>query len=52
MRWKYHHQIVYAKFNLQVYYPSPYHRDAWHYGDTNIELISREIKEFCVIAPF
>ena len=25
-----HHLIIYAKFNLKVYYPSPYERYIWH----------------------
>ena len=24
-----HHQIVYAKFNLKIYYPPPYERKVW-----------------------
>ena len=39
----YHHLVVYAKFNLQSYYPSQYHREVWHYKDSNIELIRRTI---------
>ena len=34
------HQVIYAKFNLQIYYPSQYYRKAWHYKDANIERIS------------
>ena len=26
-----HHQIVYAKFNLFIHFPSPYLREVWHY---------------------
>ena len=26
-----HHQIVYAKFNLLIHFPSPYFREVWHY---------------------
>ena len=26
-----HHQIIYAKFKLQIYYPPPYERVDWHY---------------------
>ena len=25
-----HHQIIYAKFNWQIYFPSPYLREVWH----------------------
>ena len=30
-----HHQIVFAKFNLQIYYPPPYPREIWHYKQVN-----------------
>ena len=33
------HQIVYAKFNLEIIYPLHYLREVWHYKDANIELI-------------
>ena len=26
-----HHQIIYAKFNLQIFYPPRYCREIWHY---------------------
>ena len=42
----YHHQIVYAKFNLEITYPPPYLREVWHYKDANIELIRRAIYGF------
>ena len=32
----YHHQIVYAKFNLEITYPDPYLREVWHYKDVLI----------------
>ena len=41
-----HHQFVYAKFNLQIYYPPQYYRDVWHYKDADIELIRRAIDGF------
>ena len=41
-----HHQIVYAKFNLEIIYPPPYLREVWHYKDANIELIPRAINGF------
>ena len=41
-----HHQIVYAKFNLEIIYPPPYLRNVWHYKDANIELIRRAINGF------
>ena len=41
-----HHQIVFAKFNLQIFYPPPYTREVWHYKDANIDLIRRALQEF------
>ena len=41
-----HHQIIYAKINLKVFYPSPYEREIWHYQRANVDLIQREIEQF------
>ena len=41
-----HHQVVYAKFNLQIYHPPQYYREVWHYKDVNIEHIRRVIDGF------
>ena len=41
-----HHQIIYAKFNLAVFYPPPYTREVWHYQDLNVDLIRQSIIEF------
>ena len=43
---KCHHQIIYAKFNLEVLYPPPYTHEVWHYQDSNDDLIRRSINEF------
>ena len=32
-----HHQIIYAKFNLNVIHPPPCEREAWHYKLANSE---------------
>ena len=40
------HQIIFAKFNLEIVYPPPYVREVWHYKDANTELIRQAIKEF------
>ena len=32
-----HHQIVFAKINLKIYYPPPYEREIWHYEKANAE---------------
>ena len=41
-----HHQIIYAKFNLQIYFPPPYLREVFHYKGTNTDLIKRAITKF------
>ena len=41
-----YHQIIYAKFNLEVLYPPPYTQEVWHYKDSNVDLIRRSINEF------
>ena len=47
-----HHQTIYAKFNLKIYYPPPYEREIWHYQKANIENIRKAIDQFpwqCVL---
>ena len=41
-----YHQIIFAKFNLEIVYLPPYVREVWHYKDANTELIRRAINEF------
>ena len=41
-----HHQIIYAKFNLEVIYPSPYTHEVWRYQVSNVDLIRQSINEF------
>ena len=41
-----HHQVIYAKFNLKVYYPPPYEREVWHYKEADTDLIRRSIEIF------
>ena len=41
-----YHQIIFAKFNLEIVYLPPYVREVWHYKDGNTELIRRAINEF------
>ena len=38
-----HHQIIYAKFNLKIYYQPPYEREIWHYQKASIENIRKAI---------
>ena len=40
------HQLVYAKFNLKVWYTPPYDREIWHYQHANINQIKRAIEQF------
>ena len=41
-----HHQIIYANFNLQIYYPAQHYSEVWHYNDANTELIRRAVDQF------
>ena len=43
-----YHQIIYARFNLKIYFttPSPHEREIWHYKKANIDLIQQAIREF------
>ena len=41
-----HHQIIYGKFNLKIFYPPPYERHIWHYKHTNTDMISKAIQGF------
>ena len=41
----YHHQIVFAKFQLPFFYLSPYERAVWYYERANTELIRRAIDQ-------
>ena len=38
-----YHQIIYAKINLKVFYPSPYEREIWHYQGVNVDQIQPAI---------
>ena len=40
-----HHQIIYAKLNLEDLCPPPYTREVGHYQDSNVDLIRRSIHE-------
>ena len=41
-----HHQIIYAKIDLNFYLPPPYEREVWSYDRAEIELINRAISSF------
>ena len=36
-----HHRIIFAKFNLQIYYPPPYERVVWHYKHADTDHIRK-----------
>ena len=36
-----HHQIIFAKFNLEFIFLSLYFRNTWHYQDANTDLVRR-----------
>ena len=38
------HQIIFAKFNLAIFYFPPYKRLVWHYQQANTDLIKRAIE--------
>ena len=40
------HQIIFAKFNLKVYYPPPYERTIFHYSQANVYHIQQAINLF------
>ena len=39
-----HHQIIYAKFDLKVFYPPPYERTVRHFSRANSNHIKKPIK--------
>ena len=42
----YHHQVVFAKFNLSILYPPLYERTVWFHKKANLEFVRRAINEF------
>ena len=41
-----HHQIIYAKFELKIYYPPPYEREVWHYQNADSNAIKKAMTDF------
>ena len=41
-----HHQIVFAKINLKIFYPPPYTQRIWDYSNANHEAINNAIDGF------
>ena len=46
LHWNCHHQRVFAKFHLPIFYPPPYERTVWYYERANTELMRRAIDQF------
>ena len=41
-----HHQLIFAKFDLKVFYPPPYERTVWHFSQANSDHIKRTVDLF------
>ena len=41
-----HHQLIYAKVNLKVFYPPPHEHEIWHYHCANADQIQQAIEQF------
>ena len=41
-----HHQIIFGKFNMKIFYPSPYKRLVCHYHNAIVEAINSAIEYF------
>ena len=39
-------ELVFAKFDLSIYYPPPFERTVWYYNRANADLIQRAIDLF------
>ena len=39
-----HHQTIYSKFDLKIFYPPPYEMIVWHYQQANMKLIERYLE--------
>ena len=43
---RFHHQIVFAKFNLKICYPTPYLREISNFKEAKADLIRRALNDF------
>ena len=41
-----HHQVIFAKFDLRIFYPTLFERNVWHYKPGNIDLIRQAVDNF------
>ena len=46
LHWNCHHQIIYAKFDLKIFYPLSYERTVWYFKHANSDRIKRAIDIF------
>ena len=47
-----HHQIIFSKFNLKIYYSPSYSIKVWHFEEANADLIRRALNYFNGERPF
>ena len=47
-----HHQTIFGKFYLKIYYQPPYLKEFWHYKEANADLIKRAIDNFILVKAF
>ena len=47
-----HHQIIYAKINLKIYYPAPYEKLVWDYSKANITNIRKSLSQINWVNDF
>ena len=47
-----HHQTIFGKFYLKIYYQPPYLIEFWHYKEANADLIKRAINNFIWVKAF
>ena len=41
-----HHQIIFTKVNMKIFYPPPYKHLIWNYRNANVEAINSAIESF------
>ena len=41
-----HHQLIFAKYDLKVFYPPPYERNVRHFSQANSDHIKRAVDLF------
>ena len=46
VRENFHHQTLFARFNLKVVFPPSYEREIWHFNKANVDHIGKAINDF------